>query len=123
MGFSPKKKTKEEMDLLQEAIVAQQDFIGRLKEQEEVIVVNKKKIKTIYEVKGSENQQSKQNALPIENNSMILLSQNNTTNDIIKELTKIQILEIEITTNQHRSIQQVCEKREMADLDNRMDVD
>ncbi|CAG8844039.1 30123_t:CDS:2, partial [Gigaspora margarita] len=99
--FSPKEKTKEKMDLLQEAIVAQQDFIGRLKEQEEVIVVNKKKIKTIYEVKGSENQQSKQNTLPIKNN----------------------ILEMEITTDQHRLIQQVYEKGKIADLDNKIDVD
>ncbi|CAG8847057.1 18706_t:CDS:1, partial [Gigaspora margarita] len=41
-------KLKDKIDPLAEVSVAQQDFIGWLKEQEEEIVKNKKKVKTTY---------------------------------------------------------------------------
>ncbi|KAF0366341.1 hypothetical protein F8M41_013623 [Gigaspora margarita] len=53
------------MDPLAEVLVAQQDFIGQLKEQEEEIVKNKKKVKTTSNQVAIENQQSIQNASEI----------------------------------------------------------
>ncbi|CAG8640274.1 17780_t:CDS:2 [Gigaspora margarita] len=89
------------MDSLAEILVAQQDFIGQLKEQKEETVKNMKKVKTTYDQVVVENQPSVQNAseminaqknnknsknsLPLPESEMMLALQLETNTRLTKE--------------------------------------
>ncbi|CAG8833002.1 31477_t:CDS:2, partial [Gigaspora margarita] len=54
------------IDPLAEVLVAQQDFIGQLKDQKEEIVKNKKKVKTTHNQVAVENQQKSEMMLVLQ---------------------------------------------------------